>query len=192
MRLIAGRARGLPILSPKHDARPTTGRAREAIFSKLASRLPGAAVADLFAGSGALGLEALSRGAASAVFVENHRNACEVIRRNIESTGFAAEASVRQTDVMGWLRSATGPFDLIFADPPYRNSPAEPDRAAPLLAAPELPTLLARNGLFVLETRAGRDRLVVPSPWRLCDQKTYGSSLISFLQPRAQPLGQAE
>jgi 16S rRNA (guanine966-N2)-methyltransferase len=186
MRLIAGRAGGLPLLSPKHNARPTTGRAREAIFSKLTNRLPGAAVADLFAGSGALGLEALSRGAALAVFVDNHRGACDVIRRNIETTGFAAESTICQTDVMTWLRLAAGPFDLIFADPPYRTSPADPDRAAALLAAPELPALIASDGLFVLETLATRDTMLIPSPWRLRDQRTYGSSLISYLQPRPQ------
>jgi 16S rRNA (guanine966-N2)-methyltransferase len=120
MRIIAGQWRGRPIIAPKGDAtRPTADRTREALFSMLASRLgsfEGLAVADLFAGSGALGLEALSRGAASCVFVEQDRPAIDALRTNIAKLG--AKADVRAQSVLA-LPPATAPLDLILMDPPY-------------------------------------------------------------------------
>ena len=120
MRIIAGQWRGRPIIAPKGDAtRPTADRMREALFSMLASRLGSfeeLAVADLFAGSGALGLEALSRGAASCVFVEQDRAAVDALKANIAKLG--AKADVRAQSVLA-LPPATKPYDLILMDPPY-------------------------------------------------------------------------
>ena len=120
MRIIAGQWRGRPIIAPKGDAtRPTADRMREALFSMLASRLGSfeeLAVADLFAGSGALGLEALSRGAASCVFVEQDRPAVDTLKANIAKLG--AKADVRAQSVLA-LPPATKPYDLILMDPPY-------------------------------------------------------------------------
>ncbi|MEO7692273.1 MAG: 16S rRNA (guanine(966)-N(2))-methyltransferase RsmD [Sphingomonas sp.] len=120
MRIIAGQWRGRPIVAPKGDAtRPTADRMREALFSMLASRLGSfeeLAVADLFAGSGALGLEALSRGAASCVFVEQDRAAVDALKANIAKLG--AKADVRAQSVLA-LPPATKPYDLILMDPPY-------------------------------------------------------------------------
>ncbi len=120
MRIIAGQWRGRPIIAPKGDAtRPTADRMREALFSMLASRLGSfdeLAVADLFAGSGALGLEALSRGAASCVFVEQDRAAVDALKTNIAKLG--AKADVRAQSVLA-LPPATKPYDLILMDPPY-------------------------------------------------------------------------
>ena len=120
MRIIAGQWRGRPITAPKGDAtRPTADRMREALFSMLASRLGSfeeLAVADLFAGSGALGLEALSRGAASCVFVEQDRAAVDALKANIAKLG--AKADVRAQSVLA-LPPATKPYDLILMDPPY-------------------------------------------------------------------------
>ncbi len=120
MRIIAGQWRGRPIVAPKGDAtRPTADRTREALFSMLTSRLgsfDGFAVADLFAGSGALGLEALSRGAASCLFVEQDKAALDALRANIAKLG--AKADVRATSVMA-LGPAAAPLDLILMDPPY-------------------------------------------------------------------------
>lgn len=121
MRIIAGQWRGRPLAAPKGDAtRPTADRTREALFSMLASRLgsfEGLAVADLFAGSGALGLEALSRGAATCLFVEQDRPALDVLRANI-ATFAATGAEVRAGSVMA-LGPARAPLDLIMMDPPY-------------------------------------------------------------------------
>ena len=120
MRIIAGQWRGRPIIAPKGEAtRPTADRMREALFSMLASRLGSfedLAVADLFAGSGALGLEALSRGAASCVFVEQDRPAVDSLKANIARLG--AKADVRAQSVLA-LPPATKPYDLILMDPPY-------------------------------------------------------------------------
>ena len=122
MRIIAGTWRGRVLVAPKGEAtRPTADRTREALFSMLASRLgsfEGLAVADLFAGSGALGLEALSRGAGSCLFVEQDRPALDALRANIAT--LAAKAEVRATSVMA-LGPARSPLDLILMDPPYAS-----------------------------------------------------------------------
>lgn len=121
MRIIAGKWRGRPLAAPKGDAtRPTADRTRETLFSMLASRLGGfdeLAVGDFFAGSGALGLEALSRGAASCIFVEHDRAAVDALRANAEKLG-AARPDIRATSVLA-LGSASAPLDLILMDPPY-------------------------------------------------------------------------
>jgi 16S rRNA (guanine966-N2)-methyltransferase len=184
MRIIAGTAGGIPLQTPKHDVRPTTDRVREAVFSKLANILPGARIADLFAGSGAWGLEALSRGAAHTVFIEKNRAACEIIRRNAEKARLDDRSEIRCADVTGWLRSARGPFDAVFADPPYRKAAADVDFATQLLASPDLCRLMASNGIFVLESLPSRETVVVPPTWKLLDQRTYGSSAVSFLRLR--------
>ena len=120
MRIIAGQWRGRPIVAPKGDAtRPTADRTREALFSMLASRLgsfEGLSVADLFAGSGALGLEALSRGAASCLFVEQDRGALDALKANVAKLG--ANADVRAGSVLS-LGPAPAPRDLVLMDPPY-------------------------------------------------------------------------
>lgn len=120
MRIIAGQWRGRPIVAPRGDAtRPTADRTREALFSMLTSRVgsfEGLAVADLFAGSGALGLEALSRGAASCLFVEQDRAAIDALRANAEKLGVRPD--VRATSVLA-LGIAPRPLDLIMMDPPY-------------------------------------------------------------------------
>jgi len=121
MRIIAGQWRGRPLVAPKGDTtRPTADRTREALFSMLASRVgsfEGLAVADLFAGSGALGLEALSRGAARCLFVEQDKAALDALRMNIAKLG-AAHAEVRATSVLS-LAQTPQPLDLILMDPPY-------------------------------------------------------------------------
>jgi 16S rRNA (guanine966-N2)-methyltransferase len=121
MRIVAGQWRGRPLAAPKGDAtRPTADRTREALFSMLASRLgsfEGLAVADLFAGSGALGLEALSRGAASCLFVEQDRAALDALRANVAKLG-ATGADVRAQSVLA-LGPAREPLDLVMMDPPY-------------------------------------------------------------------------
>lgn len=124
MRIIAGEWRGRKLAAPKGDGtRPTADRARETLFAMLTSRLgdfEGLQVADLFAGSGALGLEALSRGAETCLFVEQDRAAVDVIKANIAVLGAQARTRVDAASVMQ-LRAATKPVDLILVDPPYRS-----------------------------------------------------------------------
>lgn len=128
MRIIAGEWRGRKLAAPKgEETRPTSDRARETLFAMLASRLgdfEGLQIADLFAGSGALGLEALSRGAESCLFVEQDRAAVEVIRANVTALGAGARARVEAGSVMA-LRAAPKPLDLILADPPYQSGAGE-------------------------------------------------------------------
>jgi 16S rRNA (guanine966-N2)-methyltransferase len=121
MRIVAGAAKGRRLAPPPEGTRPTSDRVREALFNSLAAtmRIDGARVLDLFAGTGAVGLEALSRGAAEAVLVEKGRSALAVLRRNVETVGLPG-ARVVPRPVSAFLTDEpVGPFDLVFADPPY-------------------------------------------------------------------------
>ena len=122
MRIIAGKARRLPLRTlPGKDTRPTTDRIKETLFNMLAPELEGAYFLDLFAGSGQIGLEAVSRGSAYCVFVDNNRKACEVIQDNIDFTKLGSQCMLMNTDAGSAIRQLEGKyrFDLIFLDPPY-------------------------------------------------------------------------
>ncbi|HEV7215436.1 MAG TPA: RsmD family RNA methyltransferase, partial [Chloroflexota bacterium] len=120
MRIIAGLARGTPLFAPPSPAtRPTSDLMRGVIFNMLAPEGPFERVADLYAGSGALGIEALSRGAAVAVFIEQNPRACRVIRRNLEAARCAANAQVICATLPGAIERLTGAYDLLLLDPPY-------------------------------------------------------------------------
>jgi len=123
MRVIAGSARGVSLRAPKDRAtRPITDRVKETLFAILGDRVPDARVLDLYAGSGAIGIEALSRGAPSADLVERGRTAVEAIRANLSSTRLADDARVHEADVESYLAaSGDGPWDLVFLDPPYEQ-----------------------------------------------------------------------
>jgi 16S rRNA (guanine966-N2)-methyltransferase len=176
LRVISGSAGGLLLQSPKrHALRPTQDRIRQVIFSSLAERVPGARVLDLFAGTGALGIEALSRGAAEAVFVEREKEAAECIRRNLAHCRLSGE--VRVGDAFAYLKEATDTFDLVFADPPYLKQRGTLDHD-PLLAAVE--RILAPNGLFVWEHFAGQQVDEVAN-WQVVRQKNYGETGLTFL-----------
>lgn len=120
MRVIAGKAKGTQLRTPDGMmTRPTTDRVKEALFSILQFDLPGARVLDLFGGTGQLGIEALSRGASSAVFVDSRREACQLIRSNLEKTHLASNALVIQSDYLEYLNRCREKFNLILLDPPY-------------------------------------------------------------------------
>ncbi len=178
MRVIAGRARGLRLKVPPRFTRPSTDRLREALFSILQGRLEGARVLDLFAGSGALGIEALSRGAREAVFVEQNRTAGKVLRENLEKARFPDQTTVCERDVFSYLGDDASVFDLILADPPYASN-SERDLAAALMKDASLPRRLSDEGLVVLEVEAEREEPVAPG-WKVIDRRNYGSSAILF------------
>ncbi len=138
MRVIAGSARGTPLKALPGTAvtRPTLDRVKEGMFSSVQFLLPGARVLDLFAGSGQLGIEALSRGAAQCTFVELSRPAAEVVRANCRAAGVADRAAVTVTDAFTFLKHARGPFDIVLLDPPFGHGtlPAVLDRLEPLLS----------------------------------------------------------
>ena len=184
MRIIAGSAGGIPLRVPPGDTRPTTDRVREALFSMLSPVIPSARVLDLFAGSGSLGLEALSRGAASALFVEQNRAACEVLRGNLQKTHLPG-GTIRQGDVFRLLNDLVRSgqtFDLIFADPPYTHRPRDTDFTTALLASEALRQALAPHGSFILECLAGKSSLQIPPPWVDVRQRDYGTTRLVWLQ----------
>ena len=153
MRVIAGEARGVSLRTPSPSIRPTMDRVREAIFSSLGEAVPGARVLDLFAGSGAMGIEALSRGAASVVFVDSDPRCTACIRENLRRADL--QASVQTMDAFKFLELyAEGAFDLIFADPPYAKRPGIWDFAKEMLELPSLAAALSPGGILVLERRA--------------------------------------
>jgi 16S rRNA (guanine966-N2)-methyltransferase len=183
MRVIAGSAGGIPLRLPKTDLRPTMDMVRGAIFSSLADAVPGKRVLDLFAGCGSLAIEALSRGAASAILVDSDRKACACIEQNLEKTRL--KASVICSDVFRFLK--TQPLmlqaDIIFADPPYAKKPGDTDFASDLLRHESLPQMLHPDGLLVLEV-ATAWRCPQMGSWELIKRKKYGSTEVLFLRRR--------
>lgn len=146
MRVIAGEARGRRLETREGmEVRPTPERVKEALFNILQFQIEGRQVLDLFAGSGQLGLEALSRGAAHAVFVDASRESVEVVKRNIRALGMEGKSSVFQTDFSAFLLRRQEPFDIVFLDPPYRSGLLE--KALPMVAAITAPggTIIAEH-----------------------------------------------
>jgi 16S rRNA (guanine966-N2)-methyltransferase len=178
MRIIAGSAGGIPLRLPKHDIRPTMEKIRGAIFSSLGERVIGAKVLDLFAGSGAFGLEALSRGAANATFVDHHRDAIAAIGANFEKTKL--RGAIIRLDVFAFLKSNREQFDLVFADPPYSKLAGDPDAASQLLFSPFTPAALASEGLLILE-RAADSGVVDQQIWSVIRAKRYGGTEVLIL-----------
>ena len=185
MRIISGVAGGIPIKVPDAVARPTTDKVRQALFSSLGELVVGARVLDLFAGSGALGLEALSRGAGSAVFVDQHRGAVDVIKANVAKSRLGG-ALVRSGDAMKVLeeiaRTQPASFDLVFADPPYAHGPKDRNWAMALLQSEALQKVMAPGGSFVLECRVTTADLSPSWGWRVVRDREYGSTRLLWLQ----------
>jgi 16S rRNA (guanine966-N2)-methyltransferase len=180
MRVIAGRAGGIRLAVPKRGVRPTMDRVKAAIFSSLGDAVVGARVLDLFAGSGALGIEALSRGASSVVFVEADRQSAQIIEGNLAKTKL--KGRVRQQDVFDFLRHPSGieMFDIVFADPPYEKTEDGERFTEKLLANEALPQLMDAHGIFVLEKRPAENPPEMKQ-WHLVRQKTYGATQVLFL-----------
>jgi 16S rRNA (guanine966-N2)-methyltransferase len=172
MRIIAGEYRGARIFAPRGiDTRPTSDRVREAAYD-LIGPVDGATVLDLFAGSGAMGLEALSRGAATATFVESDRDACRTIDRNIAKLRVTG-ATVLQRDAFRVLATETRTYDLVLVDPPY-----DFDQDAKI--APYLAGALADGGLLVYETTSRREPALEGLSVRT--SRTYGSARLTLFE----------
>jgi 16S rRNA (guanine966-N2)-methyltransferase len=182
MRIVGGRLRGRLLRAPASRAiRPTSERLRESIFDILIHRHPGrlegARVVDLFAGSGALGLEALSRGAKFALFVDDNLEAHALLRANIEALGLGAQTQIRRADATRLGPAPAGPaFTLAFLDPPYGNG-----LAAPALAALARGGWLAADALCVVE-EAQSAHIAAPEAFTLVDERTYGDTKIAMLR----------
>ena len=179
MRIIAGTAHGQMIKAPAgRSTRPTTDRVREAIFSALTPFLAEAKVLDAFAGSGALGLEALSRGAAQAVFCEQARAAQAVIKENLQRTRLDKQAVLLGGPAEQQLARLAGErpaFDIVLLDPPYNKGMIA--KIEPLLLAEGF---LAADALVMLETAAKEPELLVDARWRLLKSRVYGDTAVYY------------
>jgi 16S rRNA (guanine966-N2)-methyltransferase len=178
MRIIAGEWRGRKLMAPEgRQTRPTADRTRETLFSMLASRLGSFdefRVADLYAGSGALGLEALSRGAAHATFVETDRAALKAIEANVTAFGAASRVAIRGVSADNLPKSH--PFDLVFADPPY-----EPDSGTAVAAAVARSGWLPAGGWMAIETHRG-DSVAAPPGWEVDTERDVGRARLTLLR----------
>ena len=174
MRVIAGSARGTRLAPVPSGTRPLSDRAREGLFSSLGGAVVDAACADLFAGTGAVGIEALSRGAESCLFIDSSSEAVDAIRENLEKAKVAAAATVVRADVARALEREKGPFDLAFLDPPYDIADQDLGRALGLVA-----DRIAQNGAFVLTRPKRWDSMnVIPLHWPPARLLKYGDAQI--------------
>jgi 16S rRNA (guanine966-N2)-methyltransferase len=182
VRVIAGRARGRKLVGPSSPGtRPISDRAKEALFNILGDRVGGAGFLDLFAGTGAVGIEALSRGAARAVLVELDQAALGDIRRNLERTGLAAAATVVRADALAFLGRPAEPFDLVFAGPPQWH-----DLWAEVLAALDRrPGWLAPDGLAVVQLDPREHRELPLAHLAELERRRYGAVQLCFYRPTA-------
>lgn len=183
MRIVGGRNRGRALLAPKGQAtRPTSDRTRESVFNILSARLEGGfqdlTVVDLFAGTGALGLEALSRGAAQAVLIDNDRDAIKIIDENVQALGEADKVSLHKRDAtrLGGLPFGVSQAGLVFLDPPYGQ-----DLIAPALKSLVDHNWLLKEALCIVEMAAKEDFECPPSFEQL-DQRKYGKAAIHILR----------
>lgn len=178
MRVITGTAKGVVLKTPEGMlTRPTAERVKEALFSAIQFEIPGARVLDLFAGTGQLGLEALSRGAKEAVFVDMRKEACAIVRENIRRTHFDSQAQVVQSDYLSYLERKGRPFSIIFLDPPY----AEVFLENALKRISEI-DILMNGGIIVTERPVGKELPGdYPGLTRSRDYK-YGKTLITIFR----------
>lgn len=177
MRVIAGTAKGRILRSPRtRDTRPITDRAKESLFSILTPRIPGSRFLDLFAGTGGVGIEALSRGAAHATFVERAGSALAVIRHNLAATHLAARADVVAGDVFAYLRGSPEPFDLIYVSPPQWLGLWP--RTVQLLD--DRPGWLAPDGVVVVQHDPSEGADLPLRRLRRSSERTYGRVRFTF------------
>jgi len=183
MRIIAGSRRSLPLKTiPGTDTRPTTDRIKETLFNMLQEEVPGAYVLDLFAGSGQIGLEALSRGASFAVFVENAKKAADCIAENIRFTKFEEQSSLMRTDAISAIARLEGrnTFDLVFLDPPYESG-----MDIQILRSLSVSSILKPDSVIVAEAAATTDFTFVEDfGLRIVRQKRYKTNQHVFFRKR--------
>lgn len=181
MRVIAGVAKGRRLAGPPGlSTRPFTGRAKEAVFSMLGRRVEAAAILDLYAGSGSLGIEALSRGASFVTFVESDRNALETLRRNLDVVDLGG--TVVGEDVVRFLETCEDVFDVVFVDPPFALSREAVDRVVAAVG-----TIVADEGVVIVHRRTGTPLdLAGVTMFSISDVRRYGDSEVWWLDKEAR------
>jgi 16S rRNA (guanine966-N2)-methyltransferase len=181
MRVIAGLAGGIRLKIPPHDLRPTMDMVREAAFSSLAELVADARVLDLFAGSGAYGIEALSRGAGDAIFVDDHPKSIETIRFNLLRTKLSGK--VVRNDVFRFLQKQDERYRLVFADPPYTKKAGDRDYVRDLMENESLVAAMEPGGVLVLECSPVKE-LSIFRLWEIIRAKKYGATKLLFCTPK--------
>ena len=182
MRVIAGIAKGRQLVRVPRGVRPVSDKAREGLFSSLGGRVEGARVLDLFAGTGALGIEALSRGAGEAVFVDRSTSSVAAIRANLDRTGFRDRGRVIRAEVsryLGGSATAEPGFDLVVLDPPYETAGGEVGAVLTLLAAG---SVLGEGATVALSRDSRSSNDVVPVDWAVAKRLSYGGSVITLFR----------
>lgn len=178
MRVITGTARGVQLKTPDGlDTRPTADRVKEAMFSSIQFDIPGARVLDLFGGTGQLGIEALSRGASCAVFVDGGEAACRLIKENLKRTRLEALGRVFRSDYLQYLDRCSEKFDIIFLDPPY----AEVFLETSLNRIREI-DILESNGIIVTERPVGKELLFSCEGYERSKDRKYGNTLVTIFR----------
>jgi 16S rRNA (guanine966-N2)-methyltransferase len=184
MRVIAGLAGGIRLKIPPHDLRPTMDMVREAAFSSLAELVADARVLDLFAGSGAYGIEALSRGAGDAIFVDDHPKSIETIHFNLLRTKLSGK--VVRNDVFRFLQKQDQRYRLVFADPPYTKKTGDRDYVRDLMENESLVAAMEPGGVLVLECSPVKE-LTAFRFWEIIRAKKYGATKLLFCTPKELP-----
>lgn len=180
MRVISGKVRGMKLVSPEGEStRPTLDRVKEAVFSMLLPYISESVVLDLFAGSGAMGIEALSRGAKKSVFVDSSEKAIDCIKTNINNAKMAEDSLIIRSDSCKFLREYSGEFDIIFIDPPYESGLYE--NVFSLIASNDL---IDSNGLIIAEWDYENGIGNLPGEFELVKEKKYGRVGISVFKRR--------
>ena len=174
MRVITGEARGRKLLTLEGaDVRPTTDKVKEAIFSAIQFDIQGRKFLDLFTGSGQMGIEALSRGAESAVFVDSSRKAADIVRKNLNNTGFYDRAKVLHTDSLSFLNMNSEMFDIVYLDPPYGTGVLQE-------VLPAVLENVKKTGIIIVENPEKEEILQNYGDFTLDRQKHYGKIKISM------------
>ena len=175
MRVVAGRAKGIALKTPSGMlTRPTADRVKEAMFSIIQFDLPGASVLDLFGGTGQLGIEAVSRGAKSATFVDNREDACRLIRENLKRTGMEKESRVVRMDYMDFLKRNREKYDIVLLDPPYAEEYLENS----LKMITEI-DILQSGGIIIAERPLGKDLSLDFEGFERSRDYKYGTTLLA-------------
>ena len=179
MRVIAGTARGVRLAAVPAGTRPVSDRAREGLFSSIGPAVADARVLDLYAGTGAMGIEALSRGAKAALFVDSAPAAVKAVRENLRRTRFIDRGEVRRQEALRALRSGIGQFELVLIDPPYRL----PRRTLGVALAEIAGQGIASPGALVVLTRSNKSYMpVIPVDWVPVRRLSYGDAVVLVFQ----------